>query len=151
MVKILKFVFLSTLILAYSSCGSLVEKFLKDPEVKVIDVVVRDISTKDISLDLKLNVNNPNPTGFKVGKINYGLSLSGDKVTEGVFAQGVDIPAHGATDVVVPLKFQYSSLQSLVSNLLKKTLTKDYELNGSVELGFLSIPFTKKGQLQLGK
>lgn len=139
------------LIFSFFSCSSLVEKLLKDPEVKVVDVKVTDVSAKDLSLDLKLNVNNPNPRSFTIGKIAYGLSLSGDKVTEGVYDKSIEIPAEGATDVVVPLKFKYSSLQTLVSNLLKKSLTKDYELTGTVDVGILSIPFTQKGTLELGK
>lgn len=139
------------LIFGFSSCSSLTEKLLKDPEVKVIDVKVTDISAKDLSLDLKLNINNPNARSFNIGKIVYGLSLSGDQVTEGVYDKGIEVPAEGATDVVVPLKFKYSSLQTLVSNLLKKSLTKDYELTGTVDVGIFSIPFKQKGTLELGK
>lgn len=142
---------LSFLFSGLFSCSSLTEKLLKDPEVKVTDVIVTDISAKDLSLDLKLNINNPNLLSLKVGKIVYGFNLAGDTVTEGVYDKGIQIPSNGATDVVVPLKFKYNALQSLVSNLLNKKLTKDYVFKGTVDLGLISIPFEEKGQIELGK
>lgn len=146
-VKLLFLVFACTL----AACTSLTEKLLKDPEVKVTDVQVTDISSKDLSLDLKLNINNPNPLKLKVGKITYGLNLEGDTVTEGEYTQGIVVPSNGMVDVVVPLKFKYNALQSLVSNLLNKKTTKDYVFKGSVDLGLISIPFEEKGQLKLGE
>lgn len=131
------------------SCSSF-EK-LKDPEVKVTGVNVTDVGAQDLSVDLKLNIKNPNARTFSIGKIVYGLSLSGQAVTEGTYDKGIELPAEGATDVTVPLKFKYASLNAIVNNFLNKTLTKDYILTGTVDFGPLSIPFNQKGTLKLGK
>lgn len=142
-------VVLGILISLVFSCAVL-EKYdsLKEPKVSISAVDVADVSAKDIALNLKLNIDNPNNLPLKLDKITYALKVSGKDVTSGMIDQHIQIPANGQSDVVVPLKFQYSMLEGLISGLLKKTLTKDYELNGSAQIGILSIPFTKKGELK---
>jgi len=137
--------------IALTGCADLTKNLVKDPEVKILDLSVAKFSGQEVDLNLKLNVNNPNPMELKIGKIAYGLNLSGKPVTEGIFEKGVAIPANGANDVIVPLKFKYDAVGSLLTSFLNKTLTKDYELKGTVDVGWFSIPFTKKGELQFGK
>jgi LEA14-like dessication related protein len=148
--RLLKFLFLilSTTLL---SCSSLTKNFLKDPEVKVLDLAITNISAQDISIDVKLNINNPNPVPINISKITYGLNFSGKNVTEGVFDQGIQVPSQGAGEVTVPLKFKYSAINSLIDGFMKKSLSKDYELTGAVDMGIFSIPFNKKGQIDLKK
>jgi LEA14-like dessication related protein len=138
-------------VLFFSGCAQLSKDLLKDPEVKILDLTVSNISAQSISVNVKLNVNNPNPVPLALSQIGYNLKFSGFQVTEGVFDKGIDIPANGANDVVIPLTFKYNTLEGLVSSFLKKTITKDYELTGSAKVGFFSIPFSSKGEINLKK
>ena len=140
-----------TAVLFFTSCAQLSKDILKDPEVKISDLAVANISAESISINLKMNVNNPNPIPLKLGQVGYNLKLSGMQVTEGVFDQGIDIPANGANDVVIPLTFKYNAVESIVNSFLKKTMAKDYEFSGSAKVGFFSIPFNKKGEINLKK
>lgn len=135
--------------LALSSCTLLTKDLLKDPEVKIMNVAVENVGLKDILIHLKLNIKNPNGIAIKLTKINYALQFSGKKVTEGVFDKGFEVPANGESDVVVPLNFEYNALGGLIDGLMKKSLSKDYELNGAAQVGIFSIPFTKKGEIKL--
>ncbi len=135
--------------LLMTACTSLTKDLVKDPEVKIMDVDVEKVGLKDVLINLKLNIKNPNAVAIKLSKINYALQFSGKKVTEGVFDKGFEVPANGASDVVVPLNFEYNALSGLLDGLMKKSLSKDYELNGSAQVGIFSIPFTKKGELKL--
>jgi LEA14-like dessication related protein len=149
-VKFLFQVFLVFMIgMTLSSCAELTKNLVKDPEVKFMDLSVANITGQEVDLNLKLNVSNPNPMELKVGKITYGLNLSGKPVTEGIFDKGVAVPANGSNDVVVPLKFKYDAIGNLLTSLLNKTLTKDYELKGSVDVGWFSVPFNHKGEIKL--
>jgi LEA14-like dessication related protein len=139
------------LLLLITGCASLTQDLLKDPEVKILDFAVTNINAESVSVNLKLNVNNPNPIPLKLGQVGYNLKLSGLQVTEGVFDQGIDIPATGANDVNIPLTFKYDAVGSLINSFLKKTITKDYELTGSAKVGFFSIPFNKKGEINFKK
>lgn len=134
--------------MTFSGCA-LLNANLKDPEVKILDLSVSKMSAEDIDLDLKLNIQNPNDFALDVSKISYGLVLSGKPVTEGVFAHGAKVAANGSSELVVPLKFKYSAINNIITSFLNRTLTKEYELKGAVDLGFFSIPFTKKGEIKL--
>jgi len=136
---------------AVVGCAALTKDLLKDPEVKVLDFAVKKVTMDSVAVDLKLNINNPNPIPLQVSEVGYNLKFSGQNVTEGVFDKGINIPANGANDLVVPLTFRYNAFQSLVSGYLNKTLTREYELSGSAKVGIFSIPFIKKGEVQLNK
>ncbi len=141
----------ASVIILLSGCANLTKDLLKDPEVKILDLVVSNISAESVTVNLKLNVNNPNPIPLKLGQVGYNLKLSGQQVTEGLFDQGIDIPASGANDVVIPLTFKYNAVESLVNSFLKKKMTKDYELSGTAKMGFFSVPFSKKGEINFKK
>lgn len=134
--------------MTFSGCA-LLTKDLKDPEVKFMDLSVTDVSADTVDLNLKLNVKNPNDVDLEVNKITYGLSVSGKPATEGVFAKGAKVAANGQSDLVIPLKFKYSTLGDILKSLLSNNLNREYELKGAVDLGFISIPFTQKGEIKL--
>jgi LEA14-like dessication related protein len=134
--------------MAFTSCA-LLTKNLKDPEIKFMDLSVSSFSVDTVELDLKLNVKNPNDVDLEVNKITYGLALSGKPAAEGVFAKGAKVVAYGQSDLIIPLKFKYSTLGDILKSLVSNDLTKEYELKGAVDLGFISIPFTKKGEIKL--
>lgn len=135
----------------YTGCSSIGKQLVKDPEVKVVDFDITDISLQDVSLNIVMNVKNPNPVPIKLDQISYNLKFSGEQVTEGVLSKGVNIPASGQSDVAVPLKFKYSSIGNLVTSLFKNTFKREYELEGRAKLGIFSIPFSKKGEVQFNK
>jgi LEA14-like dessication related protein len=144
------FIFVVSTVFLFS-CASLTEGLLKDPEVKVVDFTLQDISIEDVALNLKVNVNNPNPIPLNLDQINYELKFSGEKVTEGIFSKGISIPASGSNEVMIPLKFKYSSVGNILAGIFKNSYSREYELSGSAKLGIISVPFTKKGELSLRK
>ncbi len=134
-----------------SSCAELTKNLLKDPEVKILDLQVPQATSENVQLNLKLNIFNPNAIPLKVGKISYQFNFSDAPVTEGLFEQGIDIPAFGSNNVTIPLNIKFNSIGNLVQKFLKKSLTQDYNLKGTVDVGFITIPFSKQGQIDLAK
>lgn len=147
----LKILLAVTAAIVLSSCSSLTKDLLKDPEVKVTDFKVTNVTLEDVAISVQMNIKNPNPIPLKLDQVTYALKFSGEQVTEGVFDQGVNIPASGENSVTVPLKFKYSSVGNLISSLFKNTFTKEYELNGAAKLGIFSIPFNQKGEVKFNK
>ncbi len=138
-------------LLVFSSCANLTGSLLKDPEVSITNFKLTDITAKSVSMDLILDVSNPNPIPLNLDSVNYALHLSGEKVSEGTMDQGVKIPALGKGQVTVPVTFAYNSVGSLLSGLMNHSFKKEYELTGSAKVGIFSIPFTKKGEVNLTK
>lgn len=144
--SIILLIFLSVNIL---SCSTLTGDLIKDPVLSVNSLNVTQVSLQDISMNLVLNVDNPNPVPLNLTQVAYTLIFSNEKVTEGIFENGVNIPASGSSNIVVPLKFQYNTIGNLLNGVLNNKLTKDYELSGSVKMGIFNIPFSKKGEIKL--
>lgn len=139
----------SIIFLLSTACASLTRELLKDPTVTVKSVKVSKFSMKDISVDLEMMVENPNAIPLSLDQISYVLNFSGEKVTSGTFDKGIEIPANGANTIVVPLNFNFEDLGNLLVNALNKSLSKEYDLSGTVKLGILSVPYSKKGTLKL--
>ncbi|MEK2646890.1 LEA type 2 family protein [Bdellovibrio sp. BCCA] len=144
----ISYFFVIVILTMATACSSFTKGLLKDPEVSVVGLDVSNVTAQDALVHVKLNVKNPNPVPLRVGKITYALTLSGKDVTEGEFKEGVDVPSQGENTVVVPLRFKYNTVGTLVDGLLKGTLSKEYELKGSAQMGLFSIPFNKKGELE---
>lgn len=151
MTKLIMKISMVLALLALSSCAGLTGSLLKDPEVNISNFKLTDITAKDVSIDLVLDVNNPNPIPLNLDSVDYSLNLSGEKVTEGTMSKGVSIPASGKGQVTVPLKFAYNSVGSLLSGIMNRNFKKEYELTGTAKVGLFSIPFTKKGEVNLTK
>lgn len=132
-----------------TGCESLTKSFLKDPEVNVVEVKVVNINMSDISFAVTLNVKNPNGLELSLGKVTYELNLSGETVTEGTFSEGFKVPAFGQNNVIVPLKFKFKSVGNILSGIINRSFTKEYELKGTAQLGIFSIPFSKKGKVNI--
>ena len=134
-----------------SGCAGLTQNLLKDPEVSILDFNLTGVSSEELSMDLNLNVKNPNPIPINLDKVTYALNFSGEQVTEGVFDKGISVPASGENKVTVPIKFKVNSIAHLMQGFINRSFTKDYELSGSAKLGIFSIPFSKKGEINLKK
>lgn len=98
-----------------------------------------------------MNVKNPNSVALSLDKVAYELNFSGEKVTEGVFSDGLNVPALGESSVTIPFNFKFNSIGNILTGIINKTLTKEYELKGHAKLGIFSVPFSKKGEVNLKK
>lgn len=136
--------------LMMSACSTM-NGLVKDPEVRVADFKLAGINSEGVNIDLGLNVKNPNRVPLQLDEVEYALNIAGEKVTEGVFDKGVNIPALGEGTVFIPLKFNFKSVGNLLSGFMNRSFVKDYELTGSAKLGMFSIPFTQKGTIDLNK
>ncbi len=145
----LKFLITFFLGAAMLSCSSISSNLLKDPVVSTKSFTLSSLSVEQISMNLELFVENPNPIPLKLNQVTYNLNFSGEKVTEGTFSDGLNVPAQGTATVNIPLNFKYSAIGTLITGIFNKSLTKDYELNGAAKFGIFSIPFNKKGEIRL--
>ena len=135
-----------------SSCAVMNQGLsLKDPEVVVTDFAVTDVSVEDVAVNLLLNIKNPNQVALKLDEVSYALDFSGNSVTEGVFDKGINIPASGEGNLVIPLRFKYGSINNILSSIMKNTYSKEYELTGTAKFGIFKVPFRKKGEVNFTK
>lgn len=121
-----------------SQAGTLVVP--KAPRFHVDRVVLRSASPREVALEMRLDVQNPNAFALPPGRIGYGLLLSNKEVVRAdvVFAEPI---AGGATAaVVVPVKISVFKAGKAVARLLIPFSSVDVALRGEAVFGGVPVP-----------
>ncbi len=134
-----------------TGCSSLLGKIVKDPQIKLERVDVRETNLRGANLAFILEVENPNDYEIKVDQVDYKVFLGEDFFAEAKTPKPVTVPANKKQQVELPLPIEYSKVLSGLKGLLLGEKVS-YRVEGKVKLAFLglSIPFDEKGQLDLG-
>ncbi|MEM7675002.1 MAG: LEA type 2 family protein [Myxococcota bacterium] len=146
----------SALTTPLSGCAA-VQNVLKsvgyvDPKVEIVDMSVTKWGLTSLGTTFDVAVTNPNPVGFTLRGIQYGLDIDGHRLTSGRSQTPVEIAAQGKA--TTKLAFDFPLAQT--ANALVALLTKqevDYGLESSFAIGrpdfAVDVPVEKKGKLPL--
>jgi len=145
--RVIRFMPLLAAGLLLSACATLKEQ-IKEPEVAVKAVKLRDATLSGMQLDFLLGIDNPNPLGIAVQGLSYNLALDGKQLFDGSSNERVSVPANGSSQVTLPFTLDYEELLGGLGALRSKK-TIGYELSGKVDLGLLSLPYHKRGEFTL--
>lgn len=137
------------LLLITTSCAQLTKQFLKEPKIQIHSLQVKDITTADIGLNIVIEIENPNGIPLSTEQLRYQLFVSGEPLLEGVVERTIEVPARGSNRFEIPLRLKYSALGTLITNVVMKKTTEEFELIGDVKIGFFKVPYRKKGILTL--
>ena len=99
-----------TLVLA-TACATLGRAMFATPVVELKDIKMKSIGFQGGSMELILNVDNPNDYRLDATRFTYNLFVDTLKVASGEIKQTATLEAHKKTPVVVPISF---SIQELV-------------------------------------
>jgi LEA14-like dessication related protein len=135
------------LILGLGACSGLPTNLIQ-PKVNLQQVNVADPTFSDATMIFQFVVENPNAVDLKVDQVNYDLALNGKPFTKGILEKGLQVGANSSAVIPVPIRVRYSDLASSIGDFLRNGSTP-YEVQGSVKMGFFSIPFKKLGEVQL--
>lgn len=128
----------------------IIEEIFKPPRVSVRNVAVSGISTDAIDLVLDLRIDNDNPVGLTLAKVDYNLGVEGSPLASGATGTGITLKASGASDAQVPLSFAYQEFKNIYDKAKGKDYI-DYTLAGQVHLdtpvGDIPIPYSTSGKL----
>lgn len=128
-------------------CSSL-KKIVEPPKVDVTDVRLAKLKGDDATLEIVLEVYNPNGISVTVDKLQYDLQVNEEQVTSGVFDKEVKLAAKQKTVVAIPISVNYKDLLKTALNVF---LSKGapYRAKGNVGVGPLNIPFDEKGMIKM--
>ncbi len=102
-----------------SGCET-VQMLIQKPEVSVKSVKASAISFQEITLDMDLLIENPNPVGISLSSFDYGLMIEDQGLLKGTSGDGLDIEALGSSVVTVPLTVNFKELYAAVSSMLNQ-------------------------------
>ncbi|MDC7232080.1 MAG: LEA type 2 family protein [Spirochaetales bacterium] len=117
MKKLLRKAVILLVVLGCTACET-VEMLIQKPEVSVNSVQIQDISFNDITLNMELQVYNPNPVGIDLESFDYNLLIEENSLVKGLAGEGLALSAGGSSLINLPLTLSYEELYRSVSSLL---------------------------------
>ena len=134
--------FLSIWLSACSSNG--IKGIAETPIVQVHKVEMGNFSLSGGSAIFILNITNPNSFPIPLTGFDYGLSLNGVQVANGIKEKRVTIGAKQSQKLEVPLSLSFSNMINMLPSLIRSRKV-DYTLGGSLHFPWIKIPFQRTG------
>ena len=125
-------------LMAVTSCSD-----VEQPVVTITGVDVHGLSTEGVSLNLIVDVENPNSFGADISELKYRVLLDGTEVATGLQEDEVAVPADSTVEVKIPFTIVWSGMDRGLKKLLDGE-EHEWRLKGSVKLskGALSRTFS---------
>ena len=143
--------------LVLSGC-KLLEDFFKtafqQPGFTFKNVALTDISLGGLTLDTVWVLDNPNSVGLSLAAVDYALFIDNKQVLAGAPAQGLQIPAKGATDLHFPAGIKFLDLVGVIETFLTKDQAAwraEGSLGVQTPVGIIKLPLAKEGQFEVPK
>lgn len=133
-----------------AGCRTLARQAFANPVVEVKNVVVKGIGFQGGSLDLILDVYNPNDYRLDARRLSYAVWVDSSQVATGEIQQLTTLTNKGHSEVVVPVNFTYAAVQKAVLAFAQRG-SVDYRVNGSFTMatpfGDITRPYSGAGRL----
>lgn len=134
----------SLLLSACSGAMGPASNLIQPPKISVQDVAVQNISLMQGTGLVTLNITNPNPFPIPLEGVQYNLRLNGAQVASGQQRQAMHLVPNQPVEVQIPIQLNLSQIMQLAPNLWRSQQAQ-YELDGAVQVPYLSIPFQRQG------
>lgn len=138
---------------ALAGCAA-VGNALRDPQVELERVLVRDVGIRGGELELQLAFENPNPFDLRGTELRLGFDVEGTHVGDVRYSDDFSLERGGRTGLMLPLRFEWAG----VGTALKTALGSGeipYTMKGLITIqtpwGAQDVPFTSEGRVPLSK
>jgi len=136
-----------------SACGGFARQAFRTPTVELRDVRLKSLGLEGGSVDLILNVNNPNEYRIDVTRLTYTLIADTSQIATGFVTKRVTLESKAMNDVSLPVSFGIKELMGAAETLLRKGGV-DYTVRGEVTVdspfGSITKPYEGKARLDNG-
>ena len=133
---------------ALAACASMPRTFL-DPEVELREVTVRGLGITGGSMDLLLDVYNPNGFDIRGTKLQLGFDVEGSHVGDITYDDEYRVDRGDTTTVVLPMRFNWAGVSAAARAALGYG-DIPYKMRGQATVrtpfGDRVIPFTREGR-----
>jgi len=144
-----KYLFLCALIFL-TGCSLVFTK----PTVTFRELKLVDVDSKGMSLNLLLNVNNPNSYDITLDGYRYSFTILDLPLGKGETKELVQFPGRKATDIQVPVRVTYSDALGIIMKRPNPT-SIPYQLEAGLDIvtpvGTLSFPVSTSGVITVPK
>ncbi len=119
----------------------------KPPEVGVEGIGVGESALTEVSLSVRIKLENPNAFPLPSGQVSYGVTLAGKPVMSAEAKTIGALPPHGKTVLVVPVKLSLAAAGRAFSQLVRLKPV-EVGVHGEVELGGFRVPVGSEATVQ---
>lgn len=145
------FVALPALAVGICGCAAL-GNTLKEPDIRLDRVIVREVGIRGGNLDLMVEVDNPNAFDLRGTEVELGLDVEGSHVGDVRFDDEFTVDKGSLTTLTLPLRFEWAGVGSALRTALASG-ELPYEMKGQIKVqipwGAHSVPFTRAGRAPL--
>ena len=132
-----------------AGCATLGRQVFTTPVVSFKDVQFNGLGLQGGSLDVILNVYNPNHYGLSAQRLDYQVLVDSTRLGTGAITQPFKVGGSDSSEVHLPVTFSYSGLGSAGRALLARGVV-NYRVLGSITVGTpignFTRPFDRTGQ-----
>jgi len=139
------------LAMSVAACAG-IGNHVRQPEIRLDHAVLRGIGLSGGTLDLIVDVENPNNFTLHGTRLEIGVDVEGQHFGDISYDDEFSVSENGTTTITLPLEFGWAGLGSAV----KAALTYGdlpYKLKGQAQLktpwGRTQFPFTRQGRVPL--
>ncbi len=141
------------IVFAGGACATFGRQAFRTPTVELMDIRIKGIGLDGGSLDLVLDVYNPNDYRIDITRLSYTLIADTSQVATGVVTRRVTLKSKQPTDVSLPVSFTMRELMGAAEVLLRKG-SVDYVVKGDVTVdspfGSVTKPYEGRARLDNG-
>ncbi len=124
----------------------------QNPGVKIVGMDITKWGLGALGTAFDVEIDNPNPIGFTLQGIKYGLALDGKKLTSGASQTPVSLKSKGKSRTTLGFDFPLGdTVQAVTSLLTKKSV--NYALDSSFNVGTkgwnVDVPAKKSGSMPI--
>lgn len=143
-------ILLLTSVAAVTACATFGVPQFKDPDIELNSIVIRGIGLTGGTLDLMLNVTNPNGFDLKGTRLDLGLDVEGTHFGDVQLNDAFNLPKDQLTTVVVPMTFNWAGVGAAARSAMNYGTVK-YEIKGTAGVqtpwGVEQVPFKRNGSV----
>lgn len=133
-----------------TGCKTLARQAFANPVVEVKSVKVTGMGLSGGSLDLVLDVYNPNEYRLDATRITYAVWVDTSRVANGAIDRIVTLAQQGRSDIVVPVEFTYAAVRAALTKMAERG-SVDYRVTGQFTVvtpfGNITRPYSGTGRL----
>ena len=143
-------ILLGTAVVVLAACSTLGKQAFKQPVVTLADVKVTGVGLQGGSLDVVLNIDNPNDFRLDATQLNYNVLVDTMPLANGTTTQRFTVEGKRSQQVHIPITFTYSGIGAAGRSLMN-TGSVNYTVKGNVTVGSaigvnVTVPFSQTGR-----
>jgi LEA14-like dessication related protein len=135
--------------LAIAGCAAIGKAAFRQPVVSLADVKVTGVGLSGGSLDVVLNVQNPNDFRLDATQMHYSVLVDTVPFANGITTQQFTVEGKRSQQVHIPINFSYAGVGNAGRQLMN-TGSVNYTVRGDVTVGSpignFTVPFSQTGR-----